>query len=338
LILTEQKLGSPIFSRTFTINQFETESNEKIYFLPENTQHPQYEYFIQERDNNFKAFFVLKEPDPAFLFHSIFNNLNFPFKQNIRPRMLPNLPNMGNSSYIWINRLDPTLSNFQLASIKANKILSPPNVSFNSSFQYVHDYPTTIVYAGGISFSRSLDFTATVYLVRQSTISKYTLEEWFGDINFDYSEDYRSISLDTTDFQTSGTAYRIQLSPWSEPLLISFVKKDGSNVNRVYVLDGAGFALTKTYSFKGRVEATLNNQNLILVRDGAYYEVYSTSEERVARFPAGSLTFCHERWDNINDKWYSVFSRALINKTDSGYKIRVDAFEYPSDKLGDLGK
>jgi len=75
---------------------------------------------------------------------------------------------MDNSSYIWINRLDTTLSNFettlsnfQLASIKTNKILSSPYVSFNSSFQYVHDYPTTIVYAGGISFSRSYDFTAT---------------------------------------------------------------------------------------------------------------------------------------------------------------------------------
>lgn len=92
----------------------------------------------------------------------------------------------------------------------------------------------------------------------------------------------------------------------------------------------------KEYSFKGRIESTINNATQILVRNANYYEVYDSDGGLVYRFPAGSLRFVHERFDSSQSQWFSVFSVILINSDAFSRQMKVEAYEYPSANLVDL--
>jgi len=81
----------------------------------------------------------------------------------------------------------------------------------------------------------------------------------------------------------------------------------------------------------------VSNSNLILVREGVNFKVYDINGSLQTTFPGGDMYFCHDRYDFVDGKWYAVFARSLTSWNNDSIKAKVDVFEWPSDRLGELG-
>lgn len=131
------------------------------------------------------------------------------------------------------------------------------------------------------------------------------------------------------------TVFFLEIESGKIYFVLSF-EKDNFFDNYLYEYDTTNIKMIKRkeYSFKGRIESTINNATQILVRNAHYYEVYNSDGGLVCRFPAGKLHFVHERYDSSKSKWFSVFSITLYDKNTQ--RLKIQAYEYPSDQLSEL--
>ncbi len=340
-LLTAEKMGAPVWSFTLEVDY---DRQAAIYFLPENDPQPQRGYLISYDTVSLDpVFYVGTEMGVTRALKDDFM-WSAPRPSFPRPVMFPN--NSVKNTIIYLTSpIDlkykhDIRASYRNPPLSGNFLTFSSNLIQNNSIQLV---ASGVHYLGDITPKASallLTSNSQVLTVNDANVlpsdgsffnpydNDYNMTPYFYNLNPPLSSELTATSR--------GTIFRFETDGFTDfDGVICFHLGNGKYKTLRYLDNNK----VREYSFEGVVESVLNNATLLLVRNGAMYEVYKGDETLVSRFPAGSIIFCHEVF--MNGRWWSVFSRTLVrspfqDENSRQKEIKVDVWYIRSDRLDTL--